>query len=80
MKNGDRRTNKEVLRLCRNINKRADDLERLQPLVVQLQEVLTHVRYETRAVRVTAQPHEDNPFDKIMLDSQARQYAAVRER
>ena len=67
MKTGDRRTNEKVLRLCRNINKRADDLEKLQPLVIQLQEVLREVRCETWTVKVTAQPHEDNPFDKIMV-------------
>ena len=36
MKHRDSRTNKKVLRLCHDINKRADDLEKLQPLVAQL--------------------------------------------
>src|ERR1019366_2283518 len=31
MKNEDRRANKKVLRLCRNIDKQADDLEKLHP-------------------------------------------------
>ncbi len=77
MKDGDRHTNKKVLRLCRNINKRADDLEKLQPLVVQLNEVLRQVTYEAQVVKVAAPTNEDNPFDKIMVDSPARQYAAV---
>ena len=76
MKHGDSRANKKVLRLCHDINKRADDLEKLQPLVMQLNQMLSQVSHETRTVKVTAHPREDNPFDKIMVESGARHYAA----
>jgi len=79
MKHRDSRTNKKVLRLCHDINKRADDLEKLQPLVAQLNQVLSQVRYETRTVKVAAQSRGDNPFDKIMVDSGARHYAVCDE-
>jgi hypothetical protein len=59
------RMNEKVRRLCRAINNRADDREKLQTLVAQLQEVLREDWHETRAVRVTAK--SDNPFDKIIL-------------
>jgi len=52
--------------LRRLINKRADDIEKLQPLVVRLQEVLTEVRCETQVIEVTAQSGEDDVFDKII--------------
>jgi len=60
------RTDKKVLRLCRDINKRADDIEKLQPLVVKLQEVLTEVRCETQVIEMTAESDEDDVFDKII--------------
>ncbi len=66
MKKGDRRTNKKILQFCRNINKRANDLEKLEPLVVRLQEVLREVRYETQVIQMTVQSDADDPFDKIM--------------
>jgi len=59
------RTNENVRQLCRDINNRADDPEKLQILVVRLQEVLREERCDTRAVKVKTQP--DNPFDKIMV-------------
>lgn len=66
MKKGDLRSNKQVLRLCRNIHKQANDLGKLQPLVFQLHEVLQKVSYETRAEKVSVRQRENNPFDKIM--------------
>ncbi len=71
------RTNKEVLRLCRDISKRADDLEKLQPLVFRLNRMLSQAKYETRAVKVGVRPHGDNPFDKIIIDRDARRQAAT---
>jgi len=53
-----------VRQLCRDINNRADDRERLQRLVIQLQTALA-VRCETRAGKLS--PQRDNPFDKIMV-------------
>jgi hypothetical protein len=76
MNKGDSYKNQEVLRLCRSINKRANDLEKLQPLVIQLHEVLTQVNYESLKSRIAAQPHEDNPFDKI-VDSDVRYHSAA---
>jgi hypothetical protein len=64
MNKGDGRINQKVRRLCRAINNRADDREKLQTLVVQLQEVLRET-YETRAVKLAAQ--SENPFDKIII-------------
>ncbi len=65
MKKGDRRTDKKVLRLCRDIHKRADNIEKLQPLVVRLQEVLNE-RYETQVIEITTQSDESDPFDNII--------------
>jgi hypothetical protein len=59
------RLNEKVQRLCRDINNRADDREKLQTLVIQLQRVLGEQRFETRVAKFTAQ--RDNPFDKIMV-------------
>ena len=69
MKNADRHIHEKVQRLCRSIGERADNLEKLQPLVFQLSEVLTQARHERWTVEAGAQPHEDNPFDKIIVDS-----------
>jgi hypothetical protein len=66
MKKGALCSSKQVLRLCRDIHKQANDLGKLQPLVFRLHEVLQKVRYETRAEEVTPQ-QRDNPFDKIMV-------------
>jgi hypothetical protein len=52
-----------VRQLCRDIHNRADDRERLQTLVIQLQAALVRGN-ETRAGKFT--PQRDNPFDKIM--------------
>jgi len=66
MKEVHRRINKKVRQLCREINNRAGNREKLQSLSAQLQEVLQEQACETRVVNVTA-PYEDNPFDKIMV-------------
>lgn len=58
---------KKVRRLCRDINNRADDREKLQTLVVRLQNALLEEQYETRAVISTARTDENDPFDKIMV-------------
>jgi hypothetical protein len=65
MRKADGRVNQEVRQICRDINSRADDPEKLQTLVIRLQEVLRHERYDTRTVKFIAQP--DDPFDKIMV-------------
>jgi len=62
--------NEEVRQICRAINRRADDHEQLQMLVVRLQEVLRaeiprQQRSEIRAPKTMLQP--DDPFDKIMV-------------
>jgi ATP phosphoribosyltransferase len=61
-----RRIDKIIRRLCREINERADDRQKLHTLVVRLQQVLRKAQYETQMMKVTAQ-HEDNPFDKIIV-------------
>jgi hypothetical protein len=66
MAKGDFYIHEKVRKLCRDINNQADDRERLQTLVVRLQEALREERYETR-VKVTARPNDDDPFDKIMV-------------
>ena len=66
MNKRDLHTNRRVQQLCQNIHKRANDLEKLQPLVFELNEVLQRVSYETRSAEVTG-PRGDNPFDKIMV-------------
>jgi hypothetical protein len=58
------RNEDKVRQLCRDIHNRADDRERLQTLVIQLQAALVR-RYETRAGKFA--PQRDNPFDKIMV-------------
>jgi len=65
MKKVSSRINENVRRLCRDINKRVNDPERLQTLVVRLQELLREKRYDTRAAKVKT--YSDNPFDKIMV-------------
>ncbi len=64
---GSTNKNKKVLHICRSINNRVDDVEKLQTLVVKLQDVLREVRYETQVIQMTAQSTEDDPFDKIMV-------------
>lgn len=66
MKKIDGRSDEKVWRICQDLNNRANDRQRLQTLVVELQEVLREERYETRAVKA-ASP-SDNPFDKIMFE------------
>ncbi|HXM68041.1 MAG TPA: hypothetical protein VN911_15010 [Candidatus Acidoferrum sp.] len=65
MKKSFDRHNQKVRRLCQDISHRADDPKKLQTLVIQLQQALVKDRYETSAVKMTAQ--RDNPFDKIMV-------------
>ncbi len=65
MKKAHRHTDKKVLRLCRDIHKRADDMEKLQPLVVRLQEVLNE-SYETKVIEIATQTREPDPFDKLI--------------
>jgi hypothetical protein len=77
MRKKNSRTNKEVLRLCRDISKRADDLAKFQPLVFRLNRMLSRGKYETRAVKVIARPYEENPFDKIVVDRDPRRHAAT---
>ncbi|HEV8047718.1 MAG TPA: hypothetical protein VGP35_08305 [Terriglobales bacterium] len=57
----------KVRRLCRDINNRADDREKLQTLLVRLQDALLEEHYETRAVISTARTDDNDPFDKIMV-------------
>jgi hypothetical protein len=65
MVKGDFYLHEKVRRLCRDINNRADDRERLQTLVGRLQETLRLESYETRAA--TRPPETDDPFDKIVV-------------
>ena len=57
----------KVRPICRDINNRADDREKLQTLLVRLQDALLEEQYETRAVISTARTDENDPFDKIMV-------------
>lgn len=74
MRKKNSHTNSEVLRLCRDINKRADDLEKLQPLVFRLNRVLSEANSKPRIVEVSARPREENPFDKILAEHGARRH------
>jgi len=70
MKKAYGRTDEEVRRICRHINERSNDRERLQTLVLRLQEVLSkevpsNDSNHTCMVKVTAQ--RENPFDRIMI-------------
>jgi hypothetical protein len=65
MKKTSDRSDEKVRRLCRDISHRADDREKLQTLVIRLQQALGENRYQAQAVKFTAQ--RDNPFDKIMV-------------
>ncbi len=67
MAKGDSCIHEKVRRLCRDINNRADDRERLQTLVVRLQNALLEEQCETRAVNIPARTDEDDPFDRIMV-------------
>ena len=64
MKKVDAHANETIRKLCRDINQRADDRDRLQTLVVRLQQALREP-HETRVMKVTASG--ENPFDKIMV-------------
>jgi hypothetical protein len=65
MKQVNDRMNKQVRRICRDINKRSDDRQQLEILMIKLQEVLREERYDTREVR--GRSRSDNPFDAIMI-------------
>lgn len=65
MKQGNDRMNKQVRRICRDINNRSDDRQQLEILMIKLQEVLREERHDTRAVKVTSR--SENPFDAIMM-------------
>jgi hypothetical protein len=67
MAKADSFVHEKVRRLCRDINNRADDREKLQTLLVRLQDALLEEQYETRAVISTARTDENDPFDKIMV-------------
>jgi len=67
MAKADSFVQEKVRRLCRDINNRADDREKLQTLLVRLQDALLEEQYETRAVISTARTDENDPFDKIMV-------------
>jgi hypothetical protein len=56
-----------IHQLCRDINKRADDRETLQTLVVQLQQALQDQQYKAQAIRDMAPLKSDDPFDKIIV-------------
>jgi hypothetical protein len=58
----------KVRRLCRDINNRSDDREKLQTLVIRLQEALREEWYEVRELRIGAPMDGDDPFDKIMVE------------
>jgi hypothetical protein len=64
MKQANDRMNKQVRRICRDINNRSDDRQQLEILMTKLQEVLREERHD-RAVEVTSR--SDNPFDAIMM-------------
>jgi hypothetical protein len=67
MKRWENPASKRVQVLCRDIHKQADHLEKLQPLVQELQAELRMAGDETRA---SASPHkrrDENPYDKIMM-------------
>ena len=65
MKQANDRMNKQVRRICRDINHRSDDRQQLEILMIKLQEVLREERHDTGAAKVTSR--SDNPFDAIMM-------------
>ena len=65
MKQVNDRMNKQVRRICRDINNRSDDRQQLEILMIKLQEVLREERHDTRGVKLTSR--SDNPFDAIMM-------------
>jgi hypothetical protein len=67
MKKWENPTNKRVQLLCRDIHKQADHLEKLQPLVLELQAELRMAGDETRAAGPLQKRRDDNPYDKIMM-------------
>ncbi len=66
MKRGENPASKRVQVLCRDIHKQADHLEKLEPLVQELQAELRMAGDETRTNR-TQKRSEENPYDKIMM-------------
>ena len=67
MAKGDSCIHDKVRQLCHDINDRADDREKLQTLVVRLQEALREERYQAPVVKLAAPLDNDDPFDKIMV-------------
>lgn len=67
MKRWEHHTNKRVQLLCRDIHRQADHLEKLQPLVFELQAELRMAGDETRVHLSPQASREDNPYDKIMV-------------
>ena len=67
MKRWENPANRRVQLLCRDIHKQADHLEKLQPLVMELQAELQMAGDETRSTRSQQKSREDNPYDKIMM-------------
>lgn len=57
--------NEEIRRLCRDINARAGDREKLQTLVIRLQRVLREERTQLPAMKPLAPT--DDPFDRIVV-------------
>jgi hypothetical protein len=67
MKSWEHHTNKRVQVLCRDIHRQADHLDRLQPLVLELQAELRMAGNETRVQLSAQRSRDDNPYDKIMV-------------
>ncbi len=67
MAKGDFCSPEKVRRLCHDISNRAEDREKLQILVVRLQQALQEEHYETHELKASARTDDDDPFDKIML-------------
>jgi predicted Abi (CAAX) family protease len=71
MRNLDGRTNAKVRRICQDINHRANDRQKLQTLVIELQELLREDCcgredwHNAAALRRNLQP--DDPFDKLIM-------------
>jgi len=59
------RMNKQVRRICKDINNQSADRQQLEILMIKLQQVLREERHDTGAVKLTSR--SDNPFDAIMM-------------
>ena len=65
MKQVNDRMNKQVRRICKDINNQSADRQQLEILMIKLQQVLREERHDTGAVKLTSR--SDNPFDAIMM-------------